>query len=306
MKKSREEFLESMKSQEFGLELELTGISRHEVENIIATYFNDNDLIDYQGRQWTVKYDGSIFAYKRCGDKLIPVSSGDYKVELVTPILEYGDISMFEELIGMIKKSGGVSGSKYRTGFHIHISEQGQNEATLRNLIRLMSARQYLLERALQIPDSRLSRYCQHVDSKLSSRCNKKFKDMEALHKAWDNTSDRYSMLNLSSLFDGKGIELRMFNGTLNLNKIKAYIQFSLALCQSARDLTRCSSMIPINNGNDLYVMRTWLCRMYLNGDEFKVCRKEMCKHLHGESAFANPYARKKGESFTEEELPFY
>ena len=35
MKKSREEFLESMKSQEFGLELELTGISRHEVENII-------------------------------------------------------------------------------------------------------------------------------------------------------------------------------------------------------------------------------------------------------------------------------
>ena len=253
-----------------------------------------------------MKYDGSILAYKRCGDKLIPVFSSDYKVELVTPILEYGDILMFEELIGMIKKSGGVSGSKYRTGLHIHISEQGQNEATLRNLIRLMSARQYLLERALQIPDSRLSRYCQHVDSKLSSRCNKKFKDMEALHKAWDNTSDRYSMLNLSSLFDGKGIELRMFNGTLNLNKIKAYIQFSLALCQSARDLTRCSSMIPINNGNDLYVMRTWLCRMYLNGDEFKICRKEMCKYLHGESAFANPYARKKGDSFTEEELPFY
>ena len=54
-------------------------------------------------------------------------------------------------------------------------------------------------------------------------------------------------MLNLSSLFSGKGIELRLFNGSLHAGEVKAYIQFSLALCQSAKDLTRVSSYVPKN-----------------------------------------------------------
>ncbi len=73
----------------------------------------------------------------------------------------------------------------------------------------------------------------------------------------------------------------------------KAYIQFSLVFCQSAKDLKRASSLIPRNNMNDKYAMRTWLCRMHLNGDEFKTCHKFMIKSLIGESAFADTATRK-------------
>lgn len=307
MKKNREEFLQAMKSQRFGVEIELTGISKQEVRNLLANYFEDRELFDRQGRDWRVIYDSSIHAHYRYNGTYVSTDSNDYKVELVTPILEYDDITMLQEIIRLIREAGGVSGAKYRTGIHIHVSDEGHNEVTLRNLIRLMTSKQYLLQRALNIPDSRLERYCQYVQSDLARRSQRKYKNMDVLKRAWNNTSDRYSMLNLSSLFSNKGIELRMFNSSLHAGIVKSYIQFSLALCQSAKDLTRCASVIPKNDENDKYVMRTWLCRMHLTGDEFKTCRKFMTKNLSGESAFADSNARKKqSEDFSEDELPIY
>lgn len=307
MKKSRDEFLQAMQGQRFGVEIEFTGISKQEVTDLLANYFNDNELFDSRGRDWEVKYDSSIIAYYKRNNSYIATESKNYKVELITPVLEYEDIPMLQEIVRLIRQAGGITGAKYRAGIHIHISDEGHNQNTLRNLIRLVSSKQYLLERALQIPSSRLCHYCQYVSDDLAKRSKRKFRNMNVLQRAWDNTSDRYSMLNLSSLFSGKGIELRMFNSSLHAGVVKTYIQFSLALCQSAKDLTRCSSVIPRNDENDKYAMRTWLCRLNLVGDEFKTCRKFMCEKLTGESAFSNPDARKKpSEDFSEDELPIY
>lgn len=294
MKKSKEEFLSAMKSQTFGVEIELTGISIDTVNTILTNYFNDSELFDSSGREWTVKYDGSIFAYRKdVNGEYVETRDRNYKVELVTPILNYNDIPMLQEIVRLIKKAGGVAGKKYRTGIHIHISDDGQNQNTLRNLIRIMSSKQYLLERALDIPQSRLGEYCKYVEKELEKRSKRKFSSMDRLKDVWYDSSDRYHMLNLSSLFDDKGIELRMFNSTLHAGKVKAYIQFSLALCQSAKDLTRVASCIPKNDMNDKYAMRCWLCRMYLTGYEFQTCRKMMTQNLAGESAFADPDKRK-------------
>ena len=307
MKKSRDEFLQAMKGQRFGVEIEFTGISKQEVTDLLANYFNDNELFDSRGRDWEVKYDSSIIAYYKRNNSYIATESKNYKVELITPVLEYEDIPMLQEIVRLIRQAGGITGAKYRAGIHIHISDEGHNQNTLRNLIRLMSSKQYLLERALQIPSSRLCHYCQYVSDDLTKRSKRKFRNIDKLQSVWNTTSDRYSMLNLSSLFSGKGIELRMFNSSLHAGVVKAYIQFSLALCQSAKDLTRCSSVIPRNDENDKYAMRTWLCRLHLVGDEFKTCRKFMCEKLTGESAFSNPDARKKpSEDFSEDELPIY
>ena len=286
------EFVENMKSQLFGVEIELTGISKEDVKDILRRYFNNHDLMDNKGRDWSVKYDSSIQARYRYNNSLVETSSNDYKVELVTPVLEYEDIEMLQEIIRLIRKQGGVSGEQYRCGIHIHVSETGQTEKTLRNLIRTFSSKQYLLERALNIPDSRLYQYCQYVDESLTKRCNRSFRNMDVLQREWERTSDRYSMLNLSSLFSNKGIELRCFNGTLHAGQIKAYIQFSLAVCQSVKSLSRVSAKIPKNTTNDKYAMRLWLCRLQLNGDEFKTCRKFLTKNLSGDGAFADPEAR--------------
>ncbi len=303
MKKSRDEFLQDMKSQHFGVEIELTGITKQEVQNLLANYFEDRELFDHKGRDWSVKCDSSIIAKQRVSrNEYIDVYDDNYRVELVTPIMDYEDIPMLQEIIRVIRRAGGISFPYLKCGIHIHVSDEGHNQNTLRNLIRLMSSKQYLLRKALYIPNERLEGYCQYVDSELKDRCNRRFRNMEVLKSAWYDNSDRYSMLNLSSLFDGKGIEYRCFNGTLHAGEVKSYIQFSLALTQSAKDLTRCCSTIPKNNENDKYAMRTWLCRMYLTGDEFKTCRKFMCRNLTGESAFAKPDARKKSEECLQDE----
>lgn len=304
MAKSREEFWDGLKSQKFGIEIELTGISKSEVREVLSGY-----LYGYQYRGWTVKGDSSILAKQKINGCLYDAGS-EYRVELVSPILGYADIPVLQEIIRRIRKRGGISDAAYRCGIHIHVSDDGHNEVTLRNLIRLMVSKQYLLQKALMIPDSRLESYCQYVNIQLAKRSERKFRDMHALQKSWYDSSTRYSMLNLSSMFDGKGIEFRLFNGSMHSGKVKAYVQFSLALAQAAKDLTRCCSKEPKNYENDRYAMRTWLLRLHLIGDEFKTCRKFMLENLSGESAFADPSARKNynfgiSEDFDWSDLPF-
>lgn len=309
MVKSRQEFLKEMKNQYWGVEIEFTGITRLQTEQILSSYLGDVEFFDYRGRDWSVMSDSSILPRMRNGLAVLRATE-DYQVELVTPILEYDDIGLLQGLVRALQKVGGISGSEYQCGLHVHVSDLGHTHATLRNLIKIMRSKQFLLKKALQIPSTRLNDYCQYVDEAIAQRANRgRFREMEELKELWYRNSSRYAMMNLSSLFDGKGIEFRMYNGTLNPEQVKSCIQFSLGLAQSAKDLTRVCMKEPKNQDNDKYSMRNWLNRMYLTDGEFKDCRKFMTSHLSGDGAFANPKVRKKGyvgEDFTEEELPFY
>jgi len=62
---------------------------------------------------------------------------------------------------------------------------------------------------------------------------------MEAVERIWYNgesrrdqhyDDSRYHCLNLHSVFQKGTVEFRLFNGTLHAGKIKAYIQFCLAI----------------------------------------------------------------------------
>lgn len=76
-----------LKQQRFGVEIELTGISRGKAAEVIAEYFNSSltitgdlyntrTIIDTQGREWKVMRDSSIR----------PQPVGDeFKVEVVSP-----------------------------------------------------------------------------------------------------------------------------------------------------------------------------------------------------------------------------
>lgn len=313
MKKNRDDFLRGMKGQYFGIEVEMTGITQFECRQLLAGYFSDSSLFDSKGRDWSVHGDSSIIAMRRNNRGGMESADSNYRVEMVSPILEYDDIPMLQEIIRLLRRGGGVSDAEYKCGIHVHVGDTGQNKDTLRNMVKLMRSKQYLLERALQIPDSRLNGYCRYVDDNLANRVNKKpFKSMDQLKGSWLENCDRYRMLNLSSFFDGKGLEFRLFNGTLHAGKIKSYVQLSLALAQSAKDLTKCQIGEPKNRDNDKYSMRNWLNRMHLTGEEFKTLRKVMIENLSGESAFASSYKRKAMEfvaltdDHVDENLPFY
>nr|DAY06328.1 MAG TPA: Putative amidoligase enzyme [Caudoviricetes sp.] len=87
-----------MKDLTFGCELEFTGITREQAAKVIARFFRapalyegagyDKRIVkDTCGRKWAIMRDSSIRPQRKGGG----LAGGDYRVELVTPILYYSD-----------------------------------------------------------------------------------------------------------------------------------------------------------------------------------------------------------------------
>ena len=99
-----------MRSQRFGIEIEMTGITRAAAAKVIAGYFDttathvggfyDSYAVrDDQERQWKVMSDASIRAQTRRGN----TNNSAYKVELVSPICRYEDIELLQEIIRKLR-----------------------------------------------------------------------------------------------------------------------------------------------------------------------------------------------------------
>lgn len=120
---------------------------------------------------------------------------------------------------------------------------------------------------------------------------------MAAVEEIWYNgrsrrgqhyDQSRYHCLNLHSVFQKGTVEFRLFNGTLHAGKIKAYIQFCLAVTAQALNQT-CASRIRTETTNEKYTFRTWLLRLGLNGKEFETARYHLLKDLPGMYRVAGP-----------------
>ena len=98
-----------MRSQNFGIEIEMTGITRSTAARVIAGYFNTTathvggtydayTVRDGDDRQWKVVSDASL----RCTDRNGRGASKLYSVEFVSPICHYEDIEtpIIEQSIG--------------------------------------------------------------------------------------------------------------------------------------------------------------------------------------------------------------
>ena len=89
-------------------------------------------------------------------------------------------------------------------------------------------------------------------------------------------------MLNLHSLWQGKGIEFRMFNSVTHAGKIKAYIQLCLAISNQAKEQTWVSFR-KRKTSYEKRQFRTWLVQMGLIGDEFATARLHLLANLSDE-----------------------
>lgn len=167
---------DGIKTRRFGVEVELTGITRcqavqamqsvlhGEIDHYGRAYY----IRDEQYRQWSVVYDGSIRAHNRGGGL-----DYEYKVEINTPVLEYDDIPLLQEIIRAVRKAGGVSGARYMAGTHIHIDGEGYTPQKLRNLVNIFSSKENYLWEALQVSSMREG-YCGKIDRNFVEAVNRK------------------------------------------------------------------------------------------------------------------------------------
>ena len=101
-------------------------------------------------------------------------------------------------------------------------------------------------------------------------------------HQHYNST--RYHGVNLHAFFTKGTVEFRLFNSTLHAGKIKAYIQFCLAVSAwaiTSNDKLVFRSMDNYTAEQKVTIMRNILThRLGLYGDEFKTCRLHMMNPL--------------------------
>lgn len=294
-----------MRTQRFGIEIEMTGITRKKAAEVIAEYFGTESFYlgtyyktygakDRQGRTWKATYDSSIIAQKKSGGRTMRAAD-EYKCEVVSPILTYEDMADLQEIIRQLRHKGAFVNSQ--CGIHIHVDASRYTPQTLRNLVNIIASKEDILYKALRIDPARM-RWCKKTNERLIEAINrKKPQTMEALKDIWyagstrgrdEHYNDtRYHGLNLHSTFTKGTVEFRLFNSTTHAGEIKAYIQFCLAVSHQALTQKKASARKTVTD-NEKYAFRCWMLRLGLSGDEFKTCRLHFLKHLEGNSAWRN------------------
>ena len=99
----------------------------------------------------------------------------------------------------------------------------------------------------------------------------------------------RYHGLNLNNVWRAmRTVEFRYPNSTLHAGKVKAWIQFVLALNAKAMN-AKGASHKKVDTDNPKYNFRVFMVSgLGLKGDEFKTCRYHMTHHLPGNAAWRN------------------
>lgn len=291
-----------MRTQRFGIEIEMTGITRQVAAQTVANYFGTSathvggaydpyTVRDNQSRQWKIVSDASIACESRRGR----TSSGQYSVEFVSPICCYDDIETIQKLIRKLRSAGAKVNDS--CGIHIHVDAATHNEKTLRNIVNIMAAKEDLLYKALKVQVER-ERYCKKADLRFLEELNRRQpKSMDQFERIWYNgrsgrhyhyDDTRYHGLNLHSVFSKGTIEFRLFNSTLHAGEVKSYIQLCLAISHQAL-VQKGASRSRTQSTNEKYTFRTWLLRLGLIGDEFKTARMHLLKNLEGNIAWRDP-----------------
>ena len=288
----------------FGVEIEMTGITREQAAYVAATVLNGTVshpggnydkwcCTDQRGREWLFVYDSSIIA-----------SRDTMKCELNTPPITYAeDMDKLQELIRALRSAGAVSGTQYGCGIHVHVSGQGHTYKTVRNFLNLVYSNDELIRKSLGVTEAR-EQWCQPITeamveaakkaTSIETLCNARYETYAPYQdrNAHYNRS-RYHILNLHRYFSTLGrpsntLEIRAFNACLHAGEVRAYVLLVLSMNASA--LTQ-KNVRPVKNpimqaGNEKFAMRTWLNRMGWTGEMFKNPHALFIKRLQGDAAW--------------------
>lgn len=297
-----------IKNQNFGIEIELTGITRKNAAKVIANYFGTTSsylgsyyqtygATDRKGRTWKAMSGGSIRTQKKV-DGCIVTADSDYSCEVVSPILQYEDIEDLQNIVRELVKAGAMANAS--CGIHVHVDGSNHTPESLTRLLNLATGRQDLFYEALQI-GSRADRWCHKISPELlkaMKQGGKQSRDAaehvwySAANDGYNGTIDhthynqtRYHGINLHAYFTKGTVEFRLFNGTTHAGKIKAYIQFCLAMsgwaveCNDNRKFFKdCSGYTQEQKA--ALMTRVLVNRLGMSGPEFKTAR------LHLTAAF--------------------
>jgi hypothetical protein len=158
---------------------------------------------------------------------------------------------------------------------------------TLRNLVNMIYSKQDLIKKALEIEKDL-------VRDDFAIGINEvKIETLEDFKTALEDIGEN-SCPGIEFNFYDKKIYFDFLQGEEeNTEKIKVYKQFVFILNKNAKKLKYASAKVK-STDNEKYTFRTWLLRLGMIGDEYKVARKELLKNLSGNGAFRKVKSKDK------------
>ena len=161
-----------MKDQCFGVEVEMTGLTRGQAAQALANYFGTEpyyvgggydkwSVKDPDGKVWSIMSDSSIVTEMKTESGYMHTSNIEYRVEMVTPKLTYAELPRLQECVRQVRHAGAKV--NHSCGIHVHVDAANHNRQSLKNLLSIMYSKEDILFKALQVNSSRVSQYCQKV-----------------------------------------------------------------------------------------------------------------------------------------------
>ena len=287
----------------------MTGLSRQQAAEAVAALFGTTaihsrssrtydpwEVTDNEGKTWRFVFDASIRATHQSGRRQFSTGDDTYKVEMNSPKLEYSEMGKLQDVVRTLRHAGAVVNSS--CGMHVHVDASKHTPQSLKNALSIMYSKEDILFKALQVNESRASRWCQKVREPMLKQARRlssdETRDLTQLENIWyegDNGSadhynrTRYYALNLHSVFYRGTVEWRCFNSTLHAGKVAAYVNLCLAMSAQAIS-QRSTVMRKTHSDNELFTFRVWLVRLGLNGEEFKHTRDHLLANLDGDRAW--------------------
>ena len=296
-----------MKDQYFGVEVEMTGITREQAAQALADYFGTVPLHrggvydawivkDTENKEWKLMSDSSIRGERKTPGGYEQTGNRHYWVEMVTPKLSYAELPKFQECVRQVRRAGAKVNES--CGLHIHVDAANHNRQSLKNLLSIMYSKEDILFKALQVNEARAARWCKKVREPMLRQARtlsaEETSDLTQLERIWYEGDvsagehynwTRYYALNLHSVFYRGTVEWRCFNSTLHAGRAAAYINLCLAISAQAI-AQRSTVMRKTHSDNELFTFRVWLVRLGLNGQEFKNTRDHLLANLDGDRAW--------------------
>ncbi|MFV0408095.1 MAG: amidoligase family protein [Propioniciclava sp.] len=252
----------------------------------IPSSYDPWEVEDLRGRVWKVVGDASLTS--------VPAH---LRAEVVSPVLGYDDIPQLQEVVRAIRRAGGKINSQ--CGIHIHIDAAPFDGRHLGNLAKIIYKQEPLILHALGISRDRLNRYTRPVSDELIQRIEQhRPRTKDQLNRIWYGyhnrqpqhyDSSRYHGVNLHNVWYRGTVEFRWFEATLHAGRVKAYLQFCLAVAAKALNGRAASSRKrDFDPQSAKYDFRVFLLHLGLIGDEFKTARKHLMANMPGDAAFKN------------------
>ena len=243
-----------MRWKKYGVEMDMTGITRKAVAEILAEQFdtkvvfclsdNGYNVPDQNQRLWRILPSDSIKAEKYNGEKVVGANYM-YQVKLLSPFLYENEFPMLEKALEQLELRGAIVNDSTKMNLLLDVSCIENWEKYQTNLENLYESKGELFQKALDIPFSQVADTSQGKENGI--------------------------------------ISFPYFKSTLN--KLLSDIQFAQIVSSFAEN-NRTVSQKKSENQNDKFMMRTWLVRAGMVGEEYKFARKMLTKNLEGNSAW--------------------